>query len=82
MFDALKSLLRSRKFLLAVFAVAQTVAAHLLPGIPPAMSEAVNTLVLVLIAAITVEDAALKLGAARHRDAAPTRDAVPTKGKG
>lgn len=66
MLNALQSLLRSRKFLLAVFAVIQTAVAHLFPGIPPALTEAVNALVLALIAAITVEDAAHKFGAQRR----------------
>ena len=52
---------KSRKFWLAVVAVAQTVVFTLLPGFPDAVWQAINVILLFLIGAITVEDAAAKL---------------------
>ena len=56
----MKSLLYSRKFWLAVFAVAQTVLFQFVPTFPPAVWQAIDGLVAVLIAAIATEDAAAK----------------------
>ena len=55
------TLWKSRKFWLAVVAVAQTVVFTLLPGFPDAVWQAINVILLFLIGAITVEDAAAKL---------------------
>lgn len=56
----MQSLLRSRKFWLAVFAVVQTVLFQFVPTFPPAVWQAIDGLVAVLIAAIATEDAAAK----------------------
>lgn len=58
--DALSSLLKSRKFLLAAFAIVQTVLFQFVPDFPPAVWQAIDALVAVLITMIAVEDAALK----------------------
>jgi hypothetical protein len=55
----LASLLRSRKFYLAVFGVITAVVSHYLQ-IPQDIWLAIEALVMVLISAIAVEDAALK----------------------
>ncbi len=57
-----ESLWRSRKFWLAVVAVAQTLLFTLWPDFPDAVWQAVNVILLWLIGMIAVEDAALKLG--------------------
>jgi hypothetical protein len=57
--DTLKALLRSRKVLLAVFGVVQTIVAHYFE-LPAEVWGAIDTLVLALIAAIAYEDAAEK----------------------
>ncbi len=54
------SLLRSRKFWLAVFAVVQTVLAHYFNW-SEEIWQAINTIVMILIGMIAVEDAAKKL---------------------
>ena len=54
------ALLRSRKFLLAMFALIQAVVFHFLE-VPDELWQAIAALVAVLIAAIAVEDAAEKL---------------------
>lgn len=56
----LKSLLRSRKFLLVMFALAQTILFQFVPDFPPAVWQAIDALVAVLITMIAVEDAAAK----------------------
>ena len=56
----MQSLLRSRKFWLAVFGVVQTVLFQFVPTFPPAVWQAIDGLVAVLIAAIATEDAAAK----------------------
>jgi hypothetical protein len=58
--DAFSSLLKSRKFLLAAFAIVQTVLFQFVPDFPPAVWQAIDALVAVLITMIAVEDAALK----------------------
>ena len=55
------TLWKSRKFWLAVVAVAQTVVFTLLPGFPDAVWQAINVILLWLIGMIAVEDAAAKL---------------------
>ena len=58
--DAFSSLLKSRKFLLAAFAIVQTVLFQFVPDFPPAVWQAIDALVAVLITMIAVEDAAAK----------------------
>ncbi len=58
----MNSLLKSRKFWLAVFAVAQTVLFNFIPDFPPDIWQAIDVLVIVLIAAIAAEDMAHKVG--------------------
>ncbi len=53
---------RSRKFWLAVVAVAQTVVFTLLPDFPDEIWQAINVILLWLIGTIAVEDAAAKSG--------------------
>jgi hypothetical protein len=57
--NPLRSLVRSRKFWLAVFGVGQTVTLHLV-NVDPAVWQAIDGLVLALIAAIAGEDMAEK----------------------
>ncbi len=54
-------LLRSRKFWLAVVAVAQTAVFALVPDFPDEVWQAINVILLWLIGTIAVEDAAKKL---------------------
>lgn len=56
----MQSLLRSRKFWLAVFAVVQTVLFQFVPTFPPAVWQSIDGLLAVLIATIAWEDAAAK----------------------
>jgi len=58
--DAIKRLFKSRKFLLALVAVVLIVLQNF--GLDPTLVEAINQILLIIIAAITVEDAAEKLG--------------------
>lgn len=58
----LNSLLRSRKFWLAVVGVGQTILFQFYPQFPAEVWQAVDLLILAVIAGITVEDAAVKLG--------------------
>lgn len=58
--DGYKSLLKSRKVLLALLAVANTLAAHAVPSIPDDVTKAINEFLLVVIVAITAEDVAAK----------------------
>jgi len=64
MLDALKGLLRSRKFLLAVFGVLQSVVLHFF-NVPPDVWQAIDVLILALIAAIAGEDIASKSAAGK-----------------
>ena len=54
-------LLRSRKFWLAVVAVAQTAVFALVPDFPDEVWQAINVILLWLIGTIAVEDAASKI---------------------
>ncbi len=63
-YQGLGSLLRSRKFWLAVVGVIQTVVFFFWPGMPEQLWQAINTILMVLIGAIAVEDAAKKLSKA------------------
>ena len=60
----MRALLRSRKFLVALFAVVQTVVFVLRPDINQDVWKAIDALAAVLIAAIAHEDAAAKATAA------------------
>jgi len=57
-----ETLWRSRKFWLAIVAVAQTLIFTLAPDFPDEVWQAINVILLWLIGMIAVEDAALKLG--------------------
>jgi hypothetical protein len=57
--NPLKSLIRSRKFLLAVFGVIQTVVFHYF-GVDPEVWVSIDALVMVVIYGIATEDAAEK----------------------
>jgi len=59
MMDGLKSLLKSRKFWLAVFGVVQSLVFYFF-DVPMTIWGAIDVLVAVLINAIATEDAALK----------------------
>lgn len=61
MLDAIKALLRSRKFWLAVIGIAQTILFQFFPNFPDEVWQAINVLLLALIGMIAVEDAAEKL---------------------
>ncbi len=54
------SLLHSRKFWIAVFGLLQTILFQFLPDFPPTVWQAIDVLVMVVIAAIAWEDAAEK----------------------
>ena len=58
--NVVQKLLRSRKFWLAVIGVAQTVLFQFLPDFPPDVWQAINVLLLAVIAGIAIEDAAEK----------------------
>lgn len=60
--NALLALLRSRKMLLALIGVAQTIIFSLIPDFPAEVWQAIDTLLLAVIAGIAVEDAAEKVG--------------------
>ena len=55
------SLFKSRKFWLAVIGVIQTIFFFFWPDAPEGLWEAINTILLILIGAIAVEDAAAKI---------------------
>ena len=59
--NPLELLLRSRKFWLAVVAVAQTAVFALLPNFPDEVWQAINVNLLWLIGTIAAEDAASKI---------------------
>lgn len=61
----MRSLLRSRKFWLAVFAVVQALVLHYLQ-VPSDVWQAIVALVMVLIGGIALEDAALKNGVGKR----------------
>lgn len=58
--DGILSLFRSRKFWLAMVGIAQTVLFNLVPNFPDEIWQAINALLLVLIATYAWEDAAVK----------------------
>jgi hypothetical protein len=58
----LNGLLKSRKFWLTVFALAQTIFFHYVPDFPKEVWQAIDALVIVLILAIALEDAGKKIG--------------------
>ena len=60
----MSALLKSRKFWLALFGVAQTIVFHFIPDIEPSLWQAIDALVIALITTIAVEDAAEKRGGA------------------
>jgi hypothetical protein len=60
-YDGILSLFSSRKFWLAILGVVQTIVFQFFPNIPDELWQAINTLLLTLIGAIAVEDAAKKL---------------------
>jgi hypothetical protein len=62
---AFNSLITSRRFWLAVFGIAQSVVFVYVPSFPKDIWIAVDALVTVLIAALTVDDA-VALAAGRH----------------
>jgi hypothetical protein len=59
---AIMGLLRSRKFMLAVLGVVNTLVSHYL-DIPPDVWQSVDALLLAVIAGIALEDAAAKVAA-------------------
>jgi hypothetical protein len=61
----LNGLLKSRKFWLACFGVFQSVFFHYVPDFPAEVWKAVDTLVIVLILSIAIEDAGKKIGDGR-----------------
>lgn len=63
MSDTFASLLYSRKFWLAVIALAQTIIFNLIPGFPDEVWISINAVLAVVIGGIAVEDAAAKFGA-------------------
>jgi hypothetical protein len=67
----MSSLLRSRKFWLAVVGVVQTVLFQFVPSFPRELWQSIDVLLAVLIASIAVEDAGAKAGGCRcNRDVA------------
>ena len=61
--DGLKSLLKSRKFWLAVVALGQTLLFQFLPQFPQAVWVAIDAILAVLIGSIALEDAGEKFKA-------------------
>jgi predicted choloylglycine hydrolase len=58
--SVLKKLIESRKVWLALFGLVQTILFQLFPAFPPAVWQAIDGLVVVLIVSIAAEDAAAK----------------------
>jgi len=58
----LKAFISSRKFWLAVFGLVQTLVFQYLPQFPKEVWQAIDTLVVVLISAIAIEDAGTAIG--------------------
>ncbi len=56
----MKSLLKSRKFWLAIFGVIQTLVFYSLPDFPQEVWQSIDALIVVLIASIAIEDAGAK----------------------
>ena len=63
--NTLRSLLRSRKVVLALLGVIQTLACSYL-GLPADVWLTINALLVAVIGSIALEDAALKRGGGRH----------------
>lgn len=61
--NPLVRLFYSRKFLLALLALAQTLLFNMVPGFPKDVWQAINVILLILIGTIALEDSALKVGA-------------------
>ena len=70
--DTILRLLRSRKVLLAVVGIIQTIVFNLIPDFPPEAWKTINTLLLAVIGGIAVEDAAEKFGG-KSRPTAPAK---------
>jgi hypothetical protein len=68
MLQALKALLRSRKFLLAVLGLVQTVLFQFVPDFPQEVWIAIDALLAAVIVGIAVEDGAAKWGAGPGAD--------------
>jgi len=60
--NVLKGLLRSRKVWLAIVGVVQTIVFATMPDFDPTVWQAINVLLLAVIAGVAVEDAAEKVG--------------------
>jgi hypothetical protein len=60
--EGILSLLKSRKFWLAMVGVIQTVIFNFIPDFPEAVWQTINALLLALIATYALEDAAAKRG--------------------
>ena len=58
----IKALTSSRKFWLAVFGVVQTLVFQYLPQFPKEVWQSINTLIVILISAIAIEDAGAAIG--------------------
>ena len=56
----LEALMRSRKFWLAMLALAQTILFQFVPDFPAEVWQAIDGVLIVLIATIAIEDAAVK----------------------
>lgn len=59
--NPIQRLLYSRKFWLALVACVQTILFHFIPDFPEEIWQSIDALAIVVIAAIAVEDAAMKL---------------------
>jgi len=65
-----QSLLQSRKFWLAILALVQTILFHYLPTFPAQVWQAIDAVLVILIASIAYEDGQLKRGS-RHNATCP-----------
>lgn len=63
--ETLRTLLRSRKVLIALLAVIAKAVVIYVPNFPPEMWQSIQELAMVLIAAIAVEDFAAKIARGR-----------------
>lgn len=62
MVKSLILLFRSRKFLLLLVALAQTILFHFLPDFPDALWQSINAVIVAVIMGIAIEDGAAKFG--------------------
>ena len=76
-----ESLLRSRKFWLAVVGVVEVLVFHFVPGFPDVIWQAILALIVVLIGAIAAQDVAAKRAAIDVRLAAEYPEYVMRKRK-